>query len=81
MSHSALAQREDLRQDGCQHHWVIELPSGPMSTGRCRKCGNQQEFSSYIEVPDAWAAPSHLRVPNRITPDDYVWAEEEAVAA
>ncbi len=28
----------------CIHHWIIEPPSGPKSLGRCKHCGEHQEF-------------------------------------
>ena len=35
--------------DSCMHHWVIEMPSGPFSTGVCRVCGSEKEFQNYLE--------------------------------
>ncbi len=34
---------------GCQHHWVIERPAGPVSKGECRSCGEKRDFLNYIE--------------------------------
>ena len=28
----------------CQHHWLIESPSGATSLGRCKRCGEEREF-------------------------------------
>ena len=33
----------------CQHHWVIDRPSGPLSKGVCRLCGENREFQNYVE--------------------------------
>lgn len=33
----------------CMHHWVIEMPSGPFSTGVCRVCGSEKKFQNYLE--------------------------------
>lgn len=33
----------------CVHHWLIAPPAGPMSTGKCRKCGAEREFSTSDE--------------------------------
>ena len=30
-------------------HWVIEPPNGPVSTGKCKKCGAQKEFKNSFE--------------------------------
>ena len=29
---------------GCQHHWLIETPRGALSSGRCKRCGEEREF-------------------------------------
>ncbi len=34
----------------CPHHWIIETPDGPVSTGRCRLCGEEREFRNSIET-------------------------------
>ncbi len=34
---------------GCEHHWVIERPAGPISKGACRNCGEERDFLNYIE--------------------------------
>ena len=33
----------------CPHHWIIEAANGPVSTGRCRLCGEEREFSNSTE--------------------------------
>ena len=38
----------------CVHYWVIDVPSGPVSKGRCRLCGESAEFSNYLETGSAW---------------------------
>ena len=41
---------EAERDEGvCRHHWVIEAPDGPVSHGKCRLCGETQEFKNVIE--------------------------------
>ena len=30
-------------------HWVIEPPNGPVSMGKCKKCGIQKEFKNSFE--------------------------------
>ena len=38
------------RDEGiCRHHWCIEAPAGPISHGKCRLCGETQEFKNGIE--------------------------------
>ena len=38
----------------CPHHWIIETPDGPASTGRCRLCGEEREFRNSIETRGGW---------------------------
>lgn len=33
----------------CQHHWLLEPPTGPTSTGFCKKCGEIKQFPNSIE--------------------------------
>ena len=40
---------------GCQHHWIIESPAGPVSKGSCRVCGEEREFMNYVEG-SSWAS-------------------------
>jgi hypothetical protein len=35
----------------CQHHWIIESPSGPTSIGRCKLCGAERRFPNSAEGP------------------------------
>ena len=38
-------------RSGCQHHWVLDSPAGPVSKGACRSCGEERDFPNYIETP------------------------------
>ena len=40
---------EQLRV-GCQHHWIIDAPMGPVSRGMCQVCEEVREFKNYIEA-------------------------------
>ena len=42
----------------CPHHWIIERPDGPVSTGRCSLCGEQNEFRNSIETRGGWTVRS-----------------------
>ncbi len=32
----------------CVHRWIIDMPNGPSSIGRCRACGAQRPFGNSI---------------------------------
>ena len=34
----------------CQHHWVIQPATGPISPGVCQNCGETREFKNYVEA-------------------------------
>ena len=38
----------------CIHHWVIDVPDGPLSKGLCRLCGEAREFRNYLESASGW---------------------------
>ena len=44
-----LALEATQERSGCQHHWVIGRPAGPVSTGACRRCGEERDFPNYID--------------------------------
>ena len=46
-----LREQEDL---GCVHYWIIDVPAGPVSKGKCRLCGESQEFKNYLEFASGW---------------------------
>ena len=31
--------------DSCVHHWVLEPPRGELTSGRCKKCGEERQFT------------------------------------
>ena len=35
-------QKEQI--DSCTHLWLIETPRGPMSEGKCKFCGETNQF-------------------------------------
>lgn len=51
------------RDEGiCRHHWCIEAPAGPISHGKCRLCGETQEFKDGIEST-SWGEESRDSAP------------------
>jgi hypothetical protein len=49
---------------GCCHHWIIEVPIGPLSKGVCKQCGeeklfrNQLRWAEIAPVRDEWLTRS-----------------------
>lgn len=49
-------QRRKLRtiskgKTDCCHWWLIDIPNGDISLGRCKYCGAVKEFLNYYEPP------------------------------
>jgi hypothetical protein len=42
-------------RSACKHHWVIDPPQGRASKGTCRSCGEERDFSNYIEGGGGWS--------------------------
>ena len=51
----------------CVHYWIIEVPEGPTSTGRCKYCGEVREFSNVWEnsYNDNIHRPNTVRIKER----------------
>jgi hypothetical protein len=47
----------------CIHHWIIDTPSGPLSNGVCKHCGEAREFRNGFPEDNgarAWRATKLL---------------------
>ena len=38
-----------IETSACRHHWVIEMPNGPLSHGQCKVCGEERDFHNNPE--------------------------------
>ncbi len=34
------------------HHWILGEPSGPVTTGMCKRCGATREFRNWLQEID-----------------------------
>ena len=39
---------------GCKHFWLVDSPSGPVSQGECKVCGETRKFKNYLEATSYW---------------------------
>lgn len=39
----------------CVHHWMIDPSYGPVSDGKCKKCGEDRRFYNSIQTGGAFA--------------------------
>ena len=49
---------EDEAENGCTHHWVIEPPNGSVSRGKCKHCGESEEFRNSFEYSSWYGTKS-----------------------
>ena len=49
VSRPASGEKEAEVTTTCRHHWIIEVPVGPVSRGVCQQCSEVREFKNYIE--------------------------------
>jgi len=45
-------------KDGSACHWVIDPPNGPVSSGKCKKCGESKEFKNSVEFSSWYGSKS-----------------------
>ena len=45
-------------KDGSACHWVIDPPNGPVSSGKCKKCGETKEFKNSVEFSSWYGSKS-----------------------
>ena len=54
-----VSQASNVVTDECAHHWVLPSPGGLTSTGHCKFCGAEKEFSN--AVAKGWVVRSGAR--------------------
>lgn len=42
------------------HHWIIETPDGPKSSGCCKGCGDTKEFKNWPDEMDKFTIYDRL---------------------
>ncbi len=81
MEQQTLHQHETAQPSGCTHHWLIDLPEGPVSKGVCRLCGEEREFNNYADVDwFAYAFPGEPLTREQYTggvPPEYVGTPDD----
>lgn len=62
-------QLEEPEAPSCRHHWVIQLATGPISSGVCQICDETREFKNYVEAPTWGDDKSNNRATARANAD------------
>ncbi len=39
---------DQVSENQCAHHWIIDPPDSRVSMGNCKKCGEVREFKNWI---------------------------------
>ncbi len=45
-----MLEQHDEIEETCIHHWMIDSPNGPISTGTCKLCGVESEFRNSVPI-------------------------------
>ena len=64
---TTVGEHLDIDTYECQHHWVLEAPSGPLSSGYCKKCGKVRKFPNSAESV-SWEESKHIA--DKIEPNE-----------
>ena len=59
---------DNSEEDMCSHHWLIESPNGPESTGECKICGEIRMFKNSIQITSWESDGSQHRAQGASTP-------------
>ena len=62
-------QLEEPEAPSCRHHWVIQLATGPISSGVCQICDETREFKNYVEASTWGDDKSNNRATTRANAD------------
>lgn len=46
---SSAVRLRTARRRACNHHWIIDPPNGPTSSGSCKLCGLKRRFPNSSE--------------------------------
>ena len=51
----------------CIHHWILEPPRGELTSGRCKKCGEERQFTgeTSYRIGRGSSRRRHLTTPNQ----------------
>ena len=52
-------------EETCVHHWVIAIPKGPHSLGKCKLCKEQRLFPNSVPDRVFGLTPYHLSQPKK----------------
>ena len=39
----------ETKEKECVHYWIIDFPDGPVSTGKCKRCGLEKDFYNCLD--------------------------------
>ncbi len=59
-------------ETACKHHWLIEPPNGPTSTGVCKLCGTTKKFDNQMPTRPAATVPQTSAQKEPQSSDDQV---------
>ena len=48
-NHETAALKPKEAEKDCIHFWIIEFHEGPVSTGKCKRCGIEKRFFNSLD--------------------------------
>jgi len=56
--------KKPVTKDMCHHYWLIDSPTGRISKGVCKSCGEEKVFKNYFRDSVAESNTLVLDLPN-----------------
>ena len=42
-------EKKESKEPQCVHYWIIDFPDGPVSSGKCKRCGMVKNFYNCLD--------------------------------
>jgi len=52
---TVLPQRPRCKNGEYEHHWILDSPNGPYSSGKCKKCKKTYDYFPNQSITTAWS--------------------------
>lgn len=44
-----VTETKESKEKQCVHYWIIDFPDGPVSAGKCNRCGAVRNFYNCLD--------------------------------
>ena len=49
MLNQKTTEKKKSKEKQCVHYWIIDFPDGPISAGKCKRCGLVKQFYNCLD--------------------------------